>query len=348
MQIKYIESLNQVSDRKGTVMYVVGNDNKNIIIISKTSDAWYGMWDVNTGGFGESIKQLSSLMKTNSADIMEVLKKKFIGLRRATFLDFDSLKFRLNRQNYLCGFPKTTADQIVDSFKGIIGKNRYLFGTELELEYNDEYYECPDSIDVQRKLKDATTKQVIQDVGTDITVNNGIEVRFAPLEYKDAVGKDIKKCVKILKNDKFGNAHLSAGQHIHCSSSKVGTVEEKLRADDNLRLMQEILYPTNDRKPETPWGIGSNLFRLYNLHNTVEFRAWAATTDVKVFTNRIKLTRWLYKFLESTKPLNEVFMYMPKNIKKVYIDLVNSCTRHNYGKKPDEIIPMVLQGTKIE
>lgn len=215
-------------------------------------------------------------------------------------------------------------------------------GVELELESKTYDKWSTDHIPEDKR-------HLIQDIGFDMSLRKGREIRFNHPSLKNWKFKDIKA---ILDACKKGGAdalkHHTAGMHIHVSGKNIKGVCRK--AQMNKDFLNKILKPIGCRdtmehgKPRY-YGIGYDIFHNQEyIFNTAEFRAWAATLDAKVFYNRLKIAKYLFEFLGSDKEPQDFFKAMPKYVMKAYMFLYNHPENpHKYGTRTERGLKKLMK-----
>lgn len=216
------------------------------------------------------------------------------------------------------------------------------FGVELELE-SDDYMGSGE----EREL--ASVSSLIDNVGTDGSVENGVEIRFRHPSLRgwklDEIGKVLDRAKEMGLKSEWG----TAGMHIHISHKDIQKAIKKFSS--NLYEMENILYPIGCRtkkvgktKYDRQYGIGKDLYRdQYCIFKTLEIRAWNATTDKKVFLTRIRIAKALVEFLLTDLPvsISEFFKWMSKARKADYKFLLNAENPHEYGLPKDLLLTML-------
>lgn len=217
------------------------------------------------------------------------------------------------------------------------------FGVELELE-SDDYIES------EKENALTSTSSLIDNVGTDGSVENGVEIRF---KHPTLRGWKLDEISKVLENAKeigLKSEWGTAGMHIHISHQDIQKAIKKFK--DNIYEMENILYPIGCRtkkvgrrsKHDRVYGTGNDLFRdQYSVFRTLEIRAWNATTDPKVFLTRIRIAKALVEFLLTDLPVSitEFFKWMSKARKTDYKFLLNAENPHEYGLPKDLLLTML-------
>lgn len=217
-------------------------------------------------------------------------------------------------------------------------------GVELELETETD----ADSYDAERELE---CDPLIQDVGTDGSLENGCEVRFNHPAIRGWKLDKIKNILEKLSKLGFENLYGTAGMHIHVSGPRAK--QATIKAFNNLYTIQKILYPISARRRyierpddlEEDWEEGY-YGRGYDIINdqicnfgTLEFRAFEATTNPKVFYWRLIVCRALFKHLTTDLPVMDFFKTMDKKTKNAYKSLLlHRDNPHEYGESVDEVL----------
>jgi muconolactone delta-isomerase len=265
--------------------------------------------------------------------------------------DFRTVYSRLLDKDYLSKQNKKTWLQLrkvvsgipVSDFKEEVQKVME-FGVELELE-SDESIDGDDREKLQAKYKD-----LIQDVGTDGSVANGVEIRFRHPTLRGWKLDQVKSILDDAKALGLKSEWGTAGMHIHISHKDIRKAIPKFIR--NLYEMENILYPIGCRTKKVGrshtsdrcYGIGSDLYRNQeDTFGTLEIRAWNATTNPDVFLARIRIAKALVEFLLTDLPVNisEFFRWMPKARKKDYKFLLETENPREYGLPNDVLLGML-------
>ena len=197
------------------------------------------------------------------------------------------------------------------------------YGVELEVE-SDAYMSTED------KNQIATDYDLIDNFGGDCSVYNGGEIRFKHPTLKGWKLHDIELILNKCKEKGAKTDRGTAGMHIHISRAGIKAITQKF--ENNLEIMQAILYPINCRKKkmyngrDVLYGVQGNIYRNQtNEFGTLEIRAWNATLDPKLFLARIKFcktfTDWLAK--TTTVSVESFFDFMNKSEKENYKYMLN-------------------------
>ena len=232
--------------------------------------------------------------------------------------------------------------KLLTEYKRTEEQTKMEFGVELELE-SDDYMGSGE----EREL--ASVSSLIDNVGTDGSVLNGVEIRFRHPSLRgwklDEIGKVLDRAKEMGLKSEWG----TAGMHIHISHKDIQKAIKKFSA--NLYEMENILYPIGCRtkkvgktKYDRQYGIGKDLYRdQYCIFKTLEIRAWNATTDKKVFLTRIRIAKALVEFLLTDLPvsISEFFKWMSKARKADYKFLLNAENPHEYGLPKDLLLTML-------
>ena len=223
--------------------------------------------------------------------------------------------------------------EIVRRIKGPRVQRTPEYGVELELE-SDSFM----STDTKNEIASFNTK-LIHDVGNDPSVKNGCEIRFNHPAMSGWKYKDISSILKFCKDKGALTDSGTAGMHIHISRKDIKPIVAKFR--NNIRVMQDILYPINCRELTTKdgslihYGVGDNIFHdQTNGFGTLEIRAWNATLDPKMFLARIKFCKTFTDWLASTTDIcvESFFNFMDVNAKKNYkYMLLSKENPHKWG-----------------
>ena len=218
------------------------------------------------------------------------------------------------------------------------------FGVELELE-SDESIDSYDRAKLQGKYMN-----LIQDVGTDSSVANGVEIRFRHPTLRGWKLDQVKSILDDAKALGLKSEWGTAGMHIHISHKDIRKAIPKFIS--NLYEMENILYPIGCRTKKVGrshtsdrcYGIGRDLYRdQENTFGTLEIRAWNATTNPDVFLARIRIAKALVEFLLTDLPVNisEFFRWLSKARKKDYKFLLNTENPREYGLPNDVLLGML-------
>ena len=152
----------------------------------------------------------------------------------------------------------------------------------------------------------------------------------------------------------------SAGMHIHISHKMARKCVA--RFEENLKVMQDILYPINCRhkykrnwersnkdestNSKVSYGVGTNIY-----HNqvpnfgTLEIRAWRATLNPKMFMARLRFAKKLMDYLASNRTVSvrDFFKTMTPKQKLDYLYMLESPENpHEWGKSPTAVKRLLL------
>ena len=282
------------------------------------------------------------------------MRRKCSNLGTYAALDSGDLRTiigRLEDKNHLSKQNKKTWLQLrkvasgipIKVFEDAVQKNME-FGVELELE-SDEHIDSEDRAALQRKYTD-----IIQDVGTDGSVDNGVEIRFRHPTLRGWKLDQVKSILDDAKALGLKSEWGTAGMHIHISHKDIRKAIPKFIL--NLYEMENILYPIGCRtkkigkkhNSDRYYGIGNDLYRnQVETFGTLEIRAWNATTNPDVFLARIRIAKALVEFLLTDLPVNirEFFRWLPKARKKDYKFLLNTENPREYGLPNDVLLGML-------
>lgn len=282
------------------------------------------------------------------------MRRKCSNLGTYAALDSGDLRTiigRLEDKNHLSKENKKTWLQLrkvvsgipVKDFAGFEQKNME-FGVELELE-SDDRIDSSDRIKLQEKYTD-----LIQDVGTDGSVADGVEIRFKHPTLRGWKLDEVKSILDDAKALGLKSEWGTAGMHIHISHKDIRKAIPKFIS--NLYEMENILYPIGCRTrkigkhhtEDRVYGIGRDLYRNQaETFGTLEIRAWNATTNPDVFLARIRIAKALVEFLLTDLPVNisEFFKWMSKARKKDYKFLLNTENPREYGLPNDVLLGML-------
>jgi len=229
-------------------------------------------------------------------------------------------------------------------------KKKIELGVELELETSPDanfyVYKTWSTNRIGRTLR----TKYIHDIGVDGSLRKGREIRFNHPSLKDWNYNDVKS---ILDSCKAGGADAlylnTAGMHIHVSGANAAKVAHK--ACTNTNWLNKVLAPiacrtkkVHNGRHNAYYGLDSNIVNnQIDSYGTVEFRAWAATLDAKVFVGRLKIAQYLFKFLATDKPLGDFFKAMPKSTLRLYKQLYNHVENpHEFGPKTKDELKVLM------
>lgn len=308
---------------------------------------------INTVGLhGNSIS--TPAFQQEICELVLKMRRKCSNLGTYAALDSGDLRTiigRLEDKNHLSKQNKKTWLQLrkvvsgipVKEFEVSVQKNME-FGVELELE-SDEHIDSEDRAALQRKYTD-----IIQDVGTDGSVSDGVEIRFRHPTLRGWKLDQVKSILDDAKALGLKSEWGTAGMHIHISHKDIRKAIPKFI--QNLYEMENILYPIGCRtkkigkkhNSDRYYGIGADLYRnQVETFGTLEIRAWNATTNPDVFLARIRIAKALVEFLLTDLPVNmgEFFRWMSKARRKDYKFLLNTENPREYGLPNDVLLGML-------
>lgn len=212
-------------------------------------------------------------------------------------------------------------------------------GVELELEHNDKKPHVLSTAKIRE-----TSKDLIDNIGSDPSVWQGVEIRFKHPTISKWDIKKIRKVLRECKKQHLGNFYGTAGMHVHVSGK--GAIKAIRRASEEKDLIKRILYPISCRREEkergsaTRYGLnGDETRNQFRDFGTLEFRCFEATTDVKIFKRRLRFCKTLFEYLASDKPIRDFFKNLKKSEKINYLALLNDKNNPRYFGKEflDEI-----------
>lgn len=265
--------------------------------------------------------------------------------------DFRTVNSKLVDKNNLTAPMKKLWTQLRKILSGIpvkdfeeLAQKNMEFGVELELE-SDDRINSSDRIRLQEKYTD-----LIQDVGTDGSVADGVEIRFKHPTLRGWKLDEVKSILDDAKALGLKSEWGTAGMHIHISHKDIRKAIPKFIS--NLYEMENILYPIGCRTrkigkyhtEDRVYGIGRDLYRNQaETFGTLEIRAWNATTNPDVFLARIRIAKALVEFLLTDLPVNisEFFKWMSKARKKDYKFLLKTENPREYGLPNDVLLGML-------
>lgn len=296
------------------VFTVKGTD--AIIIKSPKDSYWYG-YSKNTGFSGGG---------TYDRDLHDHLYNLGYTNRMCLYgyTDWEIFMRRIRNSSFTREHVESLIKQAIKGTSMTKPKQRFAeYGVELELE-------TPSPMTAQERATICESSSLIHDVGGDPSVHNGCEIRFNHPAISGWKMKDIKLIMNTAKSFGATNERGTAGMHIHISRKDIRDIVTKFQ--ENLPVMQQILYPTNCRKLKLSsganmyYGVEANIFRnQLSDFGTLEIRAWNATVDAKLFLARIKfcqyLCNWLAKATEIT--VEKFFDSLSGNDKRNYMYMVN-------------------------
>lgn len=208
-------------------------------------------------------------------------------------------------------------------------------GVELELESDETITQ-----DCRNELA-SKYKKLIHDVGSDCSVVGGTEIRFNHPELKGWKLKEVSKILDSAKEIGLKSEYGTAGMHIHVSHPKIEVAVT--RARQNLGFIQDILYPISCRtkqvgketdRRDAYFGIRDNIMRdQLSDFGTLEFRAWKATTDPKVFMARLRIAKALVEYLVKVNDVNaeDFLKTADKKVRQDYKFLLKTENPHEFG-----------------
>lgn len=229
-------------------------------------------------------------------------------------------------------------DKLLGKSKVGCGATHIEIGVELELE----------KVNVERvkeHLNDYVgDRKLIHDIGTDVSVYRGSEIRFNHPMMSKWKTKEVGRILREAKRIGCGTGQGTAGMHVHVSHPRILVAINTFK--DNLSLMQKILYPINCRpkmkKTEdgidngsVSYGTGTNIYHDQSgTFGTLEIRAWNATLDTRMFMARMRFSRFLVDYLahDTTPTLAKIFGAMKPQTKRDYLYMLNSKENpHEWG-----------------
>ena len=227
----------------------------------------------------------------------------------------------------------TKVAEMIRRMKGPKVQRNPEYGVELELES-----ETSMSTEIKDEIANFN-KKLIHDVGSDPSVRNGCEIRFNHPAMSGWKYKDISSILKFCKEKGAITENGTAGMHIHISRRDIKPIVTKFR--NNLRVMQDILYPINCRELATKdgslihYGVGDNIYHDQTLSfGTLEIRAWNATLNPKMFLARIKFCKTFTEWLATTTEvcIESFFNFMNEEEKRNYkYMLLSKENPHKWG-----------------
>lgn len=313
---------------------VIHIKNTDVLIIKKCTSSYFYLYSkkVRFGGIGLGNDFGSQLMN------------KGFNYRQSFFYEgeWNNIKRVIDKYKFTQLETEVEKD-VKDAWKKVYTvserQQRYPeYGVELEVE-SDNYMES------ETKNKIANSSELIDNFGDDCSVYNGGEIRFKHPRMSGWKLKDIELVLNQCKEAGAKTNRGTAGMHIHISRKNIRLITKKF--SDNLRVMQDILYPINCRNLQlynggrVSYGVDSNIYRNQNVEfGTLEIRAWNSTLDPKLFLARIKfcktLTDWLKK--TNTVSIKSFFDYMNKSEKDNYKFMLNHKENpHEWGFPPAAI-----------
>lgn len=222
------------------------------------------------------------------------------------------------------------------------------FGVELELESDGALSE-------DREIIHANNPDIIQDVGSDCSVRGGTEIRF---NHPDLKGWKLKTVAKVLDEAKaigLKSEYGTAGMHIHVSDKNIDHVV--FVAKNNRGFLENVLYPISCRtkkvgagesRADAFFGVGEDIIKdQTNAFKTLEFRAWKATTNPKVFMARIRVTKAIVEYLNKltgSRPIasaEDFLKGLEPRVKRDYLFLLRTENPHEIGFSPKVVMAMM-------
>lgn len=223
--------------------------------------------------------------------------------------------------------------EMLKRIKGVKVQRNPEYGVELELESSASM-----STDLKEEIANFN-KKLIHDVGNDPSVEHGCEIRFNHPALSGWKYKDISALLKFCVEKGAKTDSGTAGMHIHISRSDINPIVAKFR--NNLRVMQDILYPINCRDLTMKnggmihYGVGDNIFHdQTTTFGTLEIRAWNSTLNPKMFLARIKFCKTFTDWLATTTDVcvESFFNFMDESAKRNYkYMLLNKENPHKWG-----------------
>lgn len=315
------------NQRAYQIVCVVSRENNNtVVVLSQNRPNEYG---TRTYNFRLALAGVPG-------DVANIIRN---GAPYEVYRQSGSDRFDLDMFRRMLSMHKMTETQIErDNFTDFVNKltsackktRNVELGVELELEHRCGRY----AVSIAREDMPA---DLVHDVGTDGSVS-GVEIRFKHPQLKEWKTKAVDEYLEALKTKEFGFDRNSAGMHIHVSGTDIshfvklwGIPGHQNATQDEVRLLQQILYPTSDRPTNQYYGVGLDMVKINSEFNTVEFRVWRATLNPWVFKTRIELAKRLFEHVCSGKSLKTFFADMPKAFRSSYCRLVRSCNYHSWG-----------------
>ena len=262
-------------------------------------------------------------------------------------MDLEKLKRRSIKLEDLTESESKMWKDLIGLARTKMKEQKMEFGVELELESDGALSE-------DREIIHENNPDIIQDVGSDCSVRGGTEIRF---NHPDLKGWKLKTVAKVLDEAKaigLKSEYGTAGMHIHVSDKNIEHITQV--AKENKGFLEDVLYPISCRTKkigakkdhDAYFGVGTDIIKdQIGAFKTLEFRAWKATTNPKVFMARIRVTKAIVEYLNKltgVRPIasaEEFFKGLEPRVKRDYLFLLRTENPHEFGFSPKVVMAMM-------
>lgn len=218
-------------------------------------------------------------------------------------------------------------------------------GVELELEEKDyDSFSSNEANELRRKHR-----KYIDEIGGDVSVYNGCEIRFKHPNLKNWNFDEIKQVLEDVKATGLDSYYGTAGMHVHISGR--GLMKVINRSQRFFKDVEAILLPISCRRAKITnpgrtsddrfrYGLGDNMIKNQASNfGTIEIRVFEATTDPEIFHRRLKFCDTLFRYLRSRKSIKNFFKNITDEERENYrYLLLDKNNPHAFGDNIETVL----------
>lgn len=218
-------------------------------------------------------------------------------------------------------------------------------GVELELEEKDlDVFSSDDACELRRKHS-----KYIDEIGNDVSVYNGCEIRFKHPNLKNWNFDEIKQVLEDVKATGLDSYYGTAGMHVHISGR--GLIKAISRSQRFFKDIEAILLPISCRREKITnpgrcssdrfrYGLGDNMIKNQASNfGTIEIRVFEATTDPEIFHRRLKFCDTLFRYLRGRKSIKNFFKNITDEERENYrYLLLDKNNPHAFGDNVETVL----------
>lgn len=218
-------------------------------------------------------------------------------------------------------------------------------GVELELEEKAfDSFSSNEAHELRTKHR-----KYIDEIGNDVSVYNGCEIRFKHPNLKNWNFDEIKQVLEDVKATGLDSYYGTAGMHVHISGR--GLMKAINRSQIFFKDVEAILLPISCRREKITspgrtsddrfrFGLGNNMIKNQASNfGTIEIRVFEATTDPEIFHRRLKFCDTLFRYLRSKKSIKNFFKNITDEERENYrYLLLDKNNPHAFGDNVETVL----------